>query len=163
MPSFSQLWNSHPTIRDDEMFPCRRPNGVPNFINQCAIRVGVVLQQHQLLQDYDGVSCWYGHDGQGHTLRARELAAYMRRRTDLFGECDIRQNVRWEDYYGKHGFIYCENFWGENNTGDHIDLWDGTGEYMMASVNFYWEGPAMASGGLDYIERAQSVWFWQVS
>jgi hypothetical protein len=162
MLNFGQLWKNHPTINEDEVFPCRRPNGIPNFANQCAIRLGVALKRSGVLNGYDGVTCWYGHRGHGHTLRARELADYMKRKSQVFGDCEIRSNVDWTDYQGRHGLIFCENFWGENNTGDHIDLWDGTGQYMTASSNFYWEGPAMASGGLDYIERSQRVWFWQI-
>ena len=162
MNSFRELWYNHPTIREDERLPCQRPNGVPNFANQCAIRLGVCLQRSDLFRGFDGVQCWYGHSGEGHSLRARELARWMKRKRSRFGECEIRTGVDWEDYRGRNGFIFCENFWGENNTGDHIDLWDGTGEYMIESSDFFWEGPALASGGLDYIERSERVWFWEV-
>ena len=154
---FGRLWKNHPNISDGEMFPCRRPDGVPNFGNQCAIRMGTCLYRSNLLQGYDGAECWFGH--QGHSLRARELALWLRNHPSTFGKVEIRTGSRWQDYLDRTGIIYCQNFWGENNQGDHIDLWDGTGEFMGGGA-FSWEGPAMAGGGLDYIERSEEVWFW---
>ena len=158
---FGRLWDNHPNISHNEMQPCRRPDEVPNFGNQCAIRMGVCLSLSDLLKNYNGVQCWFGHRGQGHTLRARELAAWLRKNKSKFGEVEIRKNVTFNDYTNRTGIVYCQNFWGENNQGDHVDLWDGTGRFM-ASGSFAWEGPAMASGGLDYIERSEEVWFWPV-
>jgi len=162
MLDFKTLWNNHPTISDGERFPCQRPSGVTNFSNQCAIRLGISLQKSDLLRGYDGATCWHGHRGQGHTLRARELAKWMKKNRSRFGHCKRSRKVQWQDYQGKHGIIFCENFWGQNNTGDHIDLWDGTGKFMRESDDFHWEGPALASGGLDYIERSERVWFWEI-
>lgn len=158
---FGRLWNNHPNISHHEMQPCRRADNVPNFGNQCAIRMGTCLTQSDLLDAYDGEQCWFGHQGLGHTLRARELATWLRNHASQFGPVEIKSNVRWQDYVNRTGIIYCQNFWGENNQGDHIDLWDGTGEFM-GQGSFSWEGPAMASGGLDYIERSEEVWFWPV-
>ncbi len=158
---FGRLWNNHPNISNNEMQPCRRPDGVANFGNQCAIRMGTCLAQSELLKNYDGAECWFGHAGQGHSLRARELATWLRNHAATFGVVEIKSEVRWQDYVNRTGIIFCENFWGEGNQGDHIDLWDGTGEFMGGGA-FSWEGPAMASGGLDYIERSERVWFWPV-
>lgn len=158
---FGKLWNNHPNISHNEMQPCRREDNVPNFGNQCAIRMGTCLTRSDLLKNYDGAQCWFGHGGQGHTLRARELALWLRNHPSTFGPVEIKKNVSWRDYVNRTGIIFCQNFWGENNTGDHIDLWDGTGEFMGGG-SFSWEGPAMASGGLDYIERSEDVWFWPV-
>lgn len=158
---FGKLWDNHPNISHNEMQPCRREDDVPNFGNQCAIRMGVCLTRSNLMQGYDGVQCWFGHGGQGHSLRARELALWIRNNPSKFGQVEIKTGVEWQDYVGRTGIIFCQNFWGENNSGDHIDLWDGTGEFMGGG-SFSWEGPAMASGGLDYVERSEDVWFWPV-
>jgi len=158
---FARLWNNHPNISDQEMQPCRREDGVPNFANQCAIRMGVCLARSDLFEGYDGVQCWFGHEGEGHALRARELATWLRNNATRFGRAEIASEVTWQEYVNRTGIIFCENFWGENNQGDHIDLWDGTGEFMGSGA-FSWEGPAMASGGLDYLERSEKVWFWPV-
>lgn len=160
---FWKLWQNHPNISHQEMFPCRREDGVANFSNQCAIRMGVCLSKSELItvDDYDGVRCWFGHDDVVHSLRARELALWLRNHASTFGAVEIKSDTEWKDYVGRTGIIYCQNFWGENNQGDHIDLWDGTGEFMGSGA-FTWEGPAMASGGLDYLERSEEVWFWPV-
>lgn len=159
---FWKLWNNHPNISHQEMFPCRREDNVPNFSNQCAIRMGVCLSKSDLLDNsYDGVRCWFGHNDEVHSLRARELALWLRNHASKFGAVEVKTETQWNEYVGRTGIIYCQNFWGENNQGDHIDLWDGTGEFMGSGA-FTWEGPAMASGGLDYLERAEEVWFWPV-
>ena len=162
MLNFEELWNNHPTISDNERFPCQDSHGRPHFNNQCAILVGTSLRKNDLLRGYTGRTCWHGHRGQGHTLRARELAKWMKKNRSRFGRCKRNRKVTWEKYQGKHGIIFCENFWGQNNTGDHIDFWDGTGEFMNASSNFQWNGPALANGHLDYIKRSERVWFWEV-
>ncbi len=45
------------------------------------------------------------------------------------------------------GIVVFRNFWGRTNTGDHIDLWDGS---------------AVAKGNRDYFERSQEIWFWEI-
>jgi hypothetical protein len=155
------MWQNHPNISHQEMQPCRRPDGVPNFANQCAIRMGVCLEKSNLFNGYDGVQCWFGHRGQGHSIRARELALWLRNNQSRFGQVEIHTHAKWQDFVDRTGIVYCQNFWGENNQGDHIDLWDGTGEFMGSGI-FSWEGPAMAGGGLDYFERSEEVWFWPV-
>ena len=43
------------------------------------------------------------------------------------------------------GIVAFRNFHGQNNQGDHIDLWNGT---------------AMAHGNNDYFERSEEIWYW---
>ncbi|UJS25892.1 T6SS effector amidase Tae4 family protein [Thiothrix winogradskyi] len=157
---FRLLWNNHPTVETGETFPCRDAEGNPHFGNQCAILMGTCLLRSNLLQGYDKTTCWYrGH--KGHTLRAREVADWMRRNPGRFGAVEIRRNVSWGAFKGRTGFVCFHNFWGEGNQGDHIDLWDGTG-ILMREKNPDWEGPALADGSLDYFERSEEVWFWPV-
>jgi hypothetical protein len=157
---FRILWNNHPTVETGETFPCRDTDGNPHFGNQCAILMGTCLLRSNLLQGYDKTTCWYrGH--QGHTLRAREVAEWMRRNPGRFGTVEIRSNVSWGAFKGRTGFVCFHNFWGVGNQGDHIDLWDGTG-ILMREKNPGWEGPALADGSLDYFERSEEVWFWPV-
>ncbi|MFB9084845.1 hypothetical protein ACFFW8_01405 [Erwinia tracheiphila] len=40
--SFESLWNAHPEIKGDAN-PCRLPNGLKAFDDQCAIRLGTAL------------------------------------------------------------------------------------------------------------------------
>ncbi len=155
---FRRIWNNHPTVETGETFPCRDAEGNPNFGNQCAILMGTCLLRSDLLQGYDKTTCWYrGHVG--HTLRAREVSDWMRRHPERFGPVEVRSNVTWGAFKGRTGFICFQNFWGLNNQGDHIDLWDGTG-ILMRERYPSWEGPALADGALAYFERSEEVWFW---
>lgn len=157
---FRMLWNNHPAIADGDVFPCKDGQGNPYFGNQCGIMMGSCLLRSGLLAGYDQSVCWYsGH--RGHTLRARELAEWMRRHPDRFGLVEIRSNVSWGAFNGRTGFVCFQNFWGEGNQGDHIDLWDGTG-LVRRETDASLEGPGMAHGSLDYFERSEEVWFWPV-
>lgn len=157
---FRRLWNNHPTPSTGEKFPCRDAEGMPHFNNQCAILMGTCLLESQLLHGYDKTTCWYrGH--KGHTLRARELSDWMRRHPERFGRVEIRKNVTWGAFRGRTGFVCFHNFWGQNNQGDHIDLWDGTG-IIRRETDPRLEGPGLADGSLDYFERSEEVWFWPV-
>lgn len=155
---FRRIWNNHPAISDHEIFPCRSDTGLPNFENQCGILMGTCLLRSELLHGYDKSVCWFrGH--RGHTLRAREVADWMRRHPERFGKVEIRRNVTWGAFVGRTGFICFHNFWGVGNQGDHIDLWDGTG-ILRRENDPLLEGPGLADGALDYFERSEEVWFW---
>ena len=157
---FTKLWRNHPAIADEDVFPCKDVDGNPNFGNQCGIMMGVCLLRSGLLHGYDKSVCWYrGH--QGHTLRAREVADWMRSHPERFGRVEIRSNVTWGAFKGRTGFVCFQNFWGEGNQGDHIDLWDGTG-LVRKALDSSLEGAGMAHGSLDYFERSEEVWFWPV-
>jgi len=58
----------------------------------------------------------------------------------------VRKNVTDTDFVGKRGIVYWQNFWGNDNQGDHIDLWDGA---------------RIAHGSNDYFERSEEIWFWE--
>lgn len=157
---FIRLWNNHPAIAEGDVFPCKDAEGTPNFGNQCGIMMGTCLLRSGLLAGYDKSVCWYaGH--KGHTLRAREVADWMRRHPDRFGLVEVRSNVTWGAFKGRTGLVCFHNFWGEGNQGDHIDLWDGTG-IVRRMVDPSLEGPGMAHGSLDYFERSEEVWFWPI-
>lgn len=153
--NFDTLWINHPALASPpEEHPCRT-NGVSNHKNQCAIRLGVCLTASGIsLATYSGVCCWSGH-GRRHPLRVEQLKLWLNGRDASFvGEADISKRTKrgmqrsshW--YAGKRGIVACINFWGRGNQGDHIDLWDGT---------------TMAQGGLDYFERSQEIWFWEMA
>ncbi|MFO0576380.1 MAG: T6SS effector amidase Tae4 family protein [Polyangia bacterium] len=93
---------------------------------------------------FKGARCWYpGH--QGHTLRAQELADWLKGDPAVAGAVEIRRQVTAADYMGRTGLVFFRNFWGEGNQGDHIDLWDGD---------------ELRAGAPDYFERSEQVWFW---
>jgi hypothetical protein len=49
---------------------------------------------------------------------------------------------------GKIGIIFSKNFYGTNNQGNHIDLWDGK---------------KMTLGSVTYFSLSDEVWFWEIS
>lgn len=137
---FDRLWAAYPT----ESSPCET-DGDPNFENQCAIRMGLALQDGGFpLDAFTGARCWHGH-GRRHTLRAEELAAWLRSRPGEFGRATVHRRVDANRFIGRRGIIFCRNFWGPGNQGDHIDLWKRS---------------IMRTGDSSYIARSQEVWFW---
>jgi hypothetical protein len=140
---FTELWNSYPS----DYSPCRIADGQSAFDNQCAIRVGIALVDGGVnLSSYTGVRCWHGHGGK-HILRGEELVQWLNAKPDLFGDAEVRSGTDESYYFGRRGIIFCQNFWGAGNQGDHIDLWN---------LN------EMHSGSWDYIRRSERVHFWTI-
>jgi hypothetical protein len=138
---FERLWQAYP----ESSSPCSDGSGAPNFENQCAIRVGLALVNGGIdTTTFHGAKCWY-HRNLKHFLRGEELAAWMQLEPDIFGRVEIRRRATPDHYTGRKGIIFCRNFWGPGNQGDHIDLWDGE---------------RMKSGSVNYISRSDEVWFW---
>ena len=127
--------------------PCKTKGGAPAYPNQCAIRMGVCLQDAGVnLNFMRGVRCWHGH-GRKHVLRAEELANWLKTQTAQFGTVEIKKRVTYKDYAGKKGIVLFRNFWGSGNQGDHIDLWNGS---------------KMTYGELDYFQKSEEIWFWEL-
>jgi len=130
--------------------PCSNANGVPNFSNQCAIRMSVCLADAGVdLSSCHAVRCWHGH-GRRHIIRAQEFANWLASPTGRLAIDGVvvtrRSNVTSADYSGMRGIVFFQNFWGVGNQGDHIDLWDGV---------------RLRDGALDYFSRSEQVWFWE--
>jgi hypothetical protein len=144
---FSNLWVNHPAIKG-EISPCTT-NGVTNFSNQCAIRMGVCFENAGIsLATFNGAKCYpgHGHD-QAHILRAEELASWIESQKILFGAPTKNKNVKSSDFK-KKGIVLFKNFWGAGNQGDHIDLWNGA---------------VMTRGAPSYFYSSQEVWFWELT
>ena len=146
--TFDDLWNSYPA--DDA--PCRNGRGDSNFDNQCAIKMGVCLADAGVdLSSCRAVRCWHGH-GRRHILRAQELADWLAGRNGarILGAVNRhRSGVTYQSFSGRSGIVFFQNFWGRGNQGDHIDLWDGSSDTLIA-------------GSRDYFSRAEEVWFWNI-
>ncbi len=142
------MWKSHPANLNIQA-PCTT-NGTSNFTNQCAIQMGVCLQKSGVpLTSFTGARCYPGHGhNQSHILRAQELADWIKSKPGFFGRATIRPNTNAQPYKDKTGIIFCKNFYGTNNQGDHIDLWDGK---------------RMTLGSVAYFSLSQEVWFWEIS
>jgi hypothetical protein len=140
---FNRLWAAYP----QQYHPCQTIDGTPHFENQCAIRFGIALIDGGVnVRSFRGVRCWHGH-GFRHLLRGEEIAAWMKKNPSVFGQVRIYHSVDQSVFTGRRGLIFCRNFWGEGNQGDHIDLWNRT---------------HMASGDPTYISRSAEVWFWEL-
>ena len=151
---FDQFWSNHPALQTlPEIEPCST-NGKSNHTNQCAIRLGVALTSSGIsLASYRGVFCWSGH-GRTHPLRVEQLKLWLNSRDASvvpYAEISKRDKQGRQQsstaYSERRGIVACINFWGRGNQGDHIDLWDGS---------------TMAHGGLDYFERSEEIWFWEM-
>ncbi len=140
---FDLIWNAYP----EDYNPCRRDTGEPSFSNQCAIRFAIALADGGInLDSFPGVHCWFGH-GRDHCLRGEELAVWMKSKPEVFGPTLIKSEADASDYFGMRGLMFCRNFWGPGNQGDHIDIWNK--DYMK-------------TGNPGYISRSKEVWFWEI-
>lgn len=157
---FQQLWDSHPLNQTpSENFPCRKKDGTPAFENQCAIKMSVALAGAGVnMNACNKVKCWFGH--KNHVIRAQELADWLAA-TQQLGKPSRLQKKKGDTassfeatvlatITGKKGIIFCQNFWGAGNQGDHIDVWDG--QYMTGKNENY-----------NYYGRSMDVWFWRLN
>jgi hypothetical protein len=149
---FNTVWKNHPANEaTPNINPCNK-NGTPNHDNQCVIRLGLALVRSGVsLNSFNGAFCWSGH-GRQHPLRVEEFKKWLNSSSATFvGSAvkykkDARGNQKSStDFAGKRGIVAFLDFWGANNTGDHIDLWNGT---------------KVAHGSLDYFSRSRELWFW---
>lgn len=89
--------------------------------------------------------------GWEHILRANELRLFLERNPNIAGPVEpLGDSVSWNDLRGFHGIIFCGDFWGEYNTRDHIDLWNG--ERMGTSPELRFS---------EFIDRSKDTRFWR--
>ena len=118
---------------------------------------------------YPGAKSWQ-KDKPKYAIRARELAAWLASGgahlpiktekfsgKEAFGEVKGKKGI--ED---RNGIVYFENYWGENNQGDHIDLWNGSRLTHWRSWLQIHARVGSVGIGSDY-RVAQQVWFWQLA
>lgn len=144
---FKKLLLNHPETKGNRE-PCST-SGVSNFENQCAIRMGLALQGagFSFGADYpsDGF-CWHSH-GRTHTLRVEQLVPWLRKQTHLLSAPSEHTAVTAADFKGKLGIAAFYNFYGDPQTGDHIDIWNGS---------------KILVGNSNYFQRSEKVVFWQL-
>jgi len=150
MLDFQQLWDNYP----QEWHPCKNlATGVPNFENQCAIRMGVALSRCGFkFNDFNGDFCWFHPESDAHILRVEELLRYLKKKLPkeiLTIATKKHDPISYEICEGRHGIIVFRNFWGRGNQGDHIDL-----------INDECE---LKSGDEEYFERSEQVYFFDFS
>ena len=155
MVDFATLWSNHPANADPPVLePCTDSTGKAIFENQCSIRMSVCLARSGVsLASFPGAFCWLHHHRE-HILRAEEQAHWLNSpKADFVPSADIAKRsevgtIESTNYAGRTGIIMFRNFWGTNNQGDHIDLWNGT---------------QMTHGTPDYFERSEEIWFWDLA
>jgi hypothetical protein len=156
MLDFQELWDNYP----QDWEPCKNLKGEPNFENQCAIRMGVALARCKFrvknslpMYDFHGERCWHHPDADNHTLRVEELRDYLIKKLPrdilTIGRRKIDDLISPDICDGAEGIVLFLNFWGDRNRGDHIDLINYEGE--------------LKTGELDYFERSERVYFWNLS
>ena len=145
LKKFERLWLAHPSTKGISK-PCLT-NGKSNFDNQCAIRMGVAIQDAGIsMGSYTGDYCWHNH-GKKHTLRVEELEKWLRTQATTFGNPTDYISAKSTEFQSKVGIVAFINFWGTGSQGDHIDLWNGT---------------IVRAGEANYFNRSSRVVFWQL-
>lgn len=142
MVRFEQLWKKHP---GKGVFPCDRSK----HENQCAIRMSVAFEESGVdLTSFAGVKCWEKHEnGFKHILRAQELANWVDKHPEVFGntiKLSRKKIPNMNSKSFKHkGLVFIMDGWLAGV--DHIDLWNGI---------------EMKAGMPDYFEKGKEIWFW---
>ena len=157
MSVFNKLWENHPTVEsffDD--FPCKTGDKIM-FENQCAIRLGVALYKAGFeTKSFKGAKCWHGHT-HAHILRAEELANWLNGPFSPFLAMETFEGVSgFERIAQKKGVIFFKDYYGNNEQGDHIDLWNGSRLTRYSS----WFEFAFLDG--RHYSKA-TIWFWPVA
>lgn len=142
---FNQVWLNHPGRVN---FPCDETT----FPNQCAIRMGVALEQSGIdTSSFDTMfpnrRCYSGfkHTPK-HILAAQELADWIKSKKNIFGDVSKvdKQKID-KSLIGKKGIVFIKDGWGPV---DHIDVWDGV---------------KMQGGDPSYFSLGKEIWFWEAS
>lgn len=143
--NFKDLWNNHV---GSNRYPCDKKY----FTNQCAIRMGVAMEDSGFdTSSFDEMfsdrRCYAGlNHRQRHILAAHQLAQWMRTKPGMFGGITVYQSENLDERYaikGKKGIVYIHHGWDATS---HIDLWDGK---------------ALKAGTTDYLDLGTQLWFWE--
>lgn len=161
MPTFQQLWDNHPTVKDEDPLLDKR-----QYQNQCAVNLYAALQRSGMnFRTFNGQLSWQ-KDKPKYAIRAQELANWLARpgilpskKVEKYGGKEVFENIK-----GKRGIIFFQNYWGPGNQGAHIDLWNGT----RLTDWFTWVRIHARIGSfgvhsvtpLSDLEKSESVWFW---
>lgn len=142
---YFNIWKNHPGRGSS---PCDKAT----YQNQCAIRMGTAFAKSNVdLSTFYGAKCWINHeDGSKHILRAQELADWIHKHPEIFGNRKIYDRKKYpklhhSDFWKMKGIIFIEDGWGAT---DHIDIWNGS---------------EMKGGDVDYFySKWKNIWFWQL-
>lgn len=130
---FRKLWDAYPKDHHPYVDP-KTNKAPPGYENQCAIRVSAALHGAGVeMKSYTGASV--ALNGMKAAVVATQLSQWLSLQP-FCGLPKTAENITGKDWEGKikgrTGIVYFENYWkrkGETKvaTGDHIDLWNGSG------------------------------------
>jgi hypothetical protein len=162
MPNFQTLWKNHPNIKGDTPVLNKA-----TYANQCAINVSASLMRSDIsLKGFAGALSWEKAKPK-YAIRAQELADWLRgsfpafpRRFEKIDPKNFSKKIA-----TKTGIIFFQNYWGPNNQGDHIDLWNG---HRLTARDSWLQiyGPRFGQNRIGWntdLRQAESIWFWGVS
>lgn len=167
---FSTLWAAYPQTSPLCIDPA---TGEAAFPDECAIRLGSCLATAGITNNsFKGARCWYKGHSRAHLLRAEEVANWLQRRP--FAGCPKPLDITGKDWVSKikhkTGIVFFRDYWqrkGERSqTGDHIDLWNGsrlTASSFQGRVNNFMRF-TVGVGALWYsdLANAKKILFWEI-
>jgi hypothetical protein len=159
-PAFTTLWSSYPHDSEappgsQHAMPCdeKDKSGFYFYENQCAIRMSHCLIKAGIsLSNYTDPKCKHGY-----ARGAESLATWIWRNfgKPLQVDCSNaaqKNTFLTNQYWSKNGIIFFKDFYGTNNTGDHIDLlYHVNTQILTATGNYTNDG------------RVKQIWFWEVN
>jgi hypothetical protein len=162
-PRFKTLWSNYPrgtgadvlrSIGWDKMI------GNPNYENTCAIRMSICLAASgQQVPSNQRMKALSGRvKGSPIEIRQDIMSRYL---AILWGApMKVSAKEAQNKINGRDGVISFFDISGYNvggRNGGHIDLINGT-----VSGYFFWRSTRYEYGSQGYMDRASSVWFWEM-
>ncbi|WP_225984676.1 T6SS effector amidase Tae4 family protein [Noviherbaspirillum aerium] len=96
-------------------------------------------------------------------IRAQEMANWLTRPGVLPTNAQkLSGKEAFGSMAGKTGIVFFQDYWGSNEQGDHIDLWNGSRLTDWTSLVRIQGGIHIPGVWSDY-KKAESVWFWAMT
>lgn len=114
------------------------------------------------MKTFTGTLSWQ-KDRPKYAIRAQEMANWFARPGILQASV---QKLSGKEAFGnmaaKTGIVFFQNYWGPNEQGDHIDLWNGSRLADWTSWIRNQSGINIPGVWSDY-KKAKAVWFWAMT
>jgi hypothetical protein len=162
MSLFTQLWDNHPIIKNENIL-C--PESTCD--NVCAINLSASLNRCGMcLDSYTGAFLSLA-DQAKYALCAKQLALWLTLQESslqtkvqkFIGTPDLADMEGDDGILGRSGIVFLQNYWGSGSEGSHIDLWDGARLTAPLSWRRIYARAGSKGPGAAY-RKPQSVWFW---
>ncbi len=161
MPTFQQLWDNHPTVKGEEALLDRA-----TYVNQCAINLDASLTRSGVdMSRYSGVKSWQQGKPK-YAIRAEELANWLATGAVHLPTAPLKFTGKeaadaFDKIDGQTGIIFIKDYYGPGNSGDHIDLFNGSrltarNSWFRVQLGISWDG------FWSDFKKAKAIWFWQI-